>query len=383
MNAFLLVLGSINLLICAIVGIPLFVGMRRIGRVSDVEPLTGVGPRVSIIVAARNEARNIRAGVESLLSLDYEPLEFIAVNDRSTDDTGEILNEIAAADVRLKVVHLEQLPPGWLGKNYALHRGTEHATGELLLFTDADVVMEPSILRRAVRYLIEHDIDHLPMMFQVRMPNWVLESIVIAFSIYLMSFCRPWNSPNPKSSAHIGIGGFNLLRTSVYREIGTLEAIRMRPDDDLKLGKLVKLHGFRQELLQATDLMFVPWYASLGEMIKGLEKNAFSGLDYHIGFTLFTIGMILTFNVFPFVAPFVTTGLAWWVYVAVVASLLAMAAGAAKCGGLRLSCSLGFPFGAAMMAYIELRTMIVNLASGGIRWRETHYPLAELKANKV
>jgi len=383
MNTLLLVLGCLNLVICFVIGIPLLFGMRRIRQLRDVEPWQGVGPRVSIIVAARNEGRHIRQAVEALLKQDYEPIEWLVVNDRSTDDTGAILDELARQDPRLKVVHLDHLPPGWLGKNHALHLGTRQASGELFLFTDADVVMEPTVVRRAVRYLVENQIDHLPMLFAVKMPNWLLESFVVTFSIYLMSYCRPWSCPNPDSSAHIGIGGFNLIRRSVYEAIGTLEAIRMRPDDDLKLGKLVKRNRFRQELLNASDQMYVPWYSSIRELVKGLEKNAFAGLDYNIPFTLFTIGMMLTFNVFPFVALFLTAGTTWWIYLAVVICLLGLALISAYYGRARLSCALGFPLAALAMAAIQTRTMVVNLWLGGIRWRDTHYPLADLKANRV
>jgi hypothetical protein len=253
----------------------------------------------------------------------------------------------------------------------------------LILFTDADVVMQPSVLRRAVGYLLRHNVDHLPLLFQIRMPNWLLESFVVTFSVYLLTYCRPWKCANPRSSASIGIGGFNLIRADAYRQIGTFAAIPLRPDDDLKLGKLVKKHGFRQVLLNATDLMYVPWYASLRELVRGMEKNAFSGMDYRIGFAIVATFSMLAFNVFPFVAVFMAEGWARIIYILVVASLLLIALEVARRGNARLSCCLGFPLGALMFVLIQWRTMCLNLVHGGIRWRGTHYPLAELKANKV
>ena len=157
----------------------------------------------------------------------------------------------------------------------------------------------------------------------------------------------------------------------------------MRPDDDLKLGNLVKKHGFRQVFVNAADMMYVPWYASVREMVLGLEKNAFAGVDYNLPFALFASATMLVFNVLPFGAIFFTTGLTWYIYLCVVALLLAVAATAAYHGRARISCCLGFPLGAAMFAFIQLRTIIVNISSGGIRWRDTHYPLSELKANKI
>jgi len=380
----LLLLAGFNLAICAVVGVPLFFGMRKIRKLQTVEPSQRDDlPRVSVIVAARNEERDIEEALQSLLRIDYPDIEILVVDDRSTDRTGELLDRIAAENPRLQVAHLTELPPGWLGKNHALYYGAQRASGELLLFTDADIVMDPTILRRAVPYMIEHGIDHLPMLFRVCMPNWLLESFVVTFSIYLMTYCRPWSCPNAKSSAHIGIGGFNMVRADVYRAIGSYETIRMRPDDDLKFGKLIKKHGFRQECVDAAELMSVRWYASLRELMVGLEKNAFSGVDYSLGYALLASAAMLLFNVFPFVALFLTGGVTWWLNVAVVLSLLGMAWGAAGHGKARRSCCLGFPLAALMFVFIQWRTVTLNLWYGGIRWRDTHYPLAELKANKI
>ncbi len=129
-------------------------GTRRIPRLADIAESDPTGePRVSVIVAARNEARNIRVALQSLLALDYGAIELIVVNDRSTDTTGSILEELAHQDARLKVCQVEALPPGWLGKNHALHVGAGRASGDYLLFTDADVIMDRTALRRAMAYV--------------------------------------------------------------------------------------------------------------------------------------------------------------------------------------------------------------------------------------
>jgi hypothetical protein len=129
--------------------------------------------------------------------------------------------------------------------------------------------------------------------------------------------------------------------------------------------------------------MYVPWYASIRELVVGLEKNAFSGVDYNIAFSVFAGVCMLLFNVLPFAAIFFTTGATWWIYVAVVMSLWGIAFWAAYHGKARLSCCLGFPLGALMFVYIQWRAVILNLWQGGIRWRDTHYSLAELRANKI
>jgi uncharacterized membrane protein YqaE (UPF0057 family) len=215
------------------------------------------------------------------------------------------------------------------------------------------------------------------------MPTWLLEAFVVAFSVFLCCYARPWKAKDPRSRAHIGIGAFNLLRASVYREIGTMQAIAMRPDDDIKLGKLVKLHGKRQEMLGGLKMLSVPWYNSLREVIVGLEKNTFAVVEYRIWAALGATLAILAFNVFPFVAVFLTDGPTRWIYVATCLTLWLLAFGSAHAANVRLSTALAFPLVCAMFVYIQWRSMFLTLMNNGIRWRDTHYPLAELKANRI
>lgn len=407
MDNFLFWLAAFDLVMCLFVGMRLIWASRSMVNLEDVAPLVGSDlPSVSIVVAARNEQRHIETALQSLLQLDYDNLEIIVVNDRSTDETSTVLdrmaerqaatNQIASsgprdstqstlapARTRLRIIHIEELPPGWLGKNHALFRGASEAAGEYLLFTDADIVMDPSVLRRALKYVIQERLDHLAIMFRIWMPNWLLESFVIAFSVYFFSHFKPWKVRDAKSSAHVGVGGFNLIWTAAYRQMGTHQAIAMRPDDDLKLGKLVKKHGFRQEALLAFDLMYVPWYSSLRELIVGLEKNAFAGVDYSIPVTVTSSLAIVVLHAFPFVAVLITTGWTRWLFAAVVLVLLTICANAAHQGRVRMSTIFGFPLAVVLLAFIQWRTMILNLWQGGIRWRDTFYPLAELKANKI
>ena len=407
MDNFLFWLAAVDLLLCIVVGYRLIWTARSLRHLQSIEPLpTKNLPTVSVIVAARNEQQNIEAALQSLLQLDYENLEIIVVNDRSTDGTESVLERMSAcqaalaaaatpvasgesipnpprAPTYLRIVAVRDLPPGWLGKNHALYRGASEASGEYLLFTDADIVMEASALRRAMAYVRQEKLDHLAILFRICMPNWWLESFVIAFCVYFFAHFKPWKVRDPNSKAHIGVGGFNLLRAQAYRDMGTHQAIAMRPDDDLKLGKLVKLHGFRQDVVLGPDLIYVPWYSSLRELIVGLEKNAFAGVDYNIAVIVLSSMLILAMHAFPFVAVFITSGWTRVLFGAVCLSLLLICVHAAHQCRLRKSASLGFPVAVVLFAFIQWRTMILNLWQGGIRWRDTFYPLAELKANKV
>jgi len=383
MNVFLLCLGAVTLALALTAAILLIGGNRTIGRLSDVAPALRAAVKVSIIVAARNEEEKVEAALLSLLSQDYPDFEIVVVNDRSTDRTAAILDRLGRDHPGLHVIHLRELPPGWLGKNYALYAGSEQAQGELLLFTDADVVMEPTTLSRAVAQLQDRELDHLTLAPQAIMPNALLDLFVGAFMVFFSIYARPWKARDPKSRAHIGIGAFNLVRREAYRAAGTHRAIRMRPDDDLKLGKLIKQAGGRQDILNGRGMIRVRWYASFAELIDGLMKNTFAGLEYSVAAVVLTSAAQLLFNVWPFAAVFVTSGPTRLLNLAVVALIVAICFEAARFSGNRRWLGILFPLATLLFVYIVWRSMVVTLASGGITWRGTHYKLAELRANRI
>lgn len=340
-------------------------------------------PSLSIVVPARNEARGIEAGVRSLLAQDVPRLEVILVEDRSDDATPQIADRLAAEDPRLRVIHVTELPHGWLGKNHALHLGAARASGELILFTDADVVMRPDTLRRAAGMMKRRSLDHLTAGMHVDMPGWLLQVFGVSFGVFFTLFAKPWKASDPKSPAHVGIGAFNLLRAKAYRRIGGHAPIAMRPDDDMKLGKLVKKHGLRQDFVAATDHVRVEWYHTVREVFDGLLKNGYAGVDYRISLVILATVMQLAFLVWPFVGVFVTHGWTRALYGVTLAILLMIFAGAAREQRVPLWYAIGFPLGALMFLAVIWNATIYALRHDGIDWRGTHYPLAELKANRV
>jgi cellulose synthase/poly-beta-1,6-N-acetylglucosamine synthase-like glycosyltransferase len=383
MAAFLLVLAVATLVAHGATAFEVLRGNRSIRFLRDLPPLASPLPRVSIVIPARNEERNLEEALRSVLALDYDNLEIEVVEDRSTDRTGEILERMAAADPRLRVVRVRELPPGWLGKNHALWLGAEKATGEFLLFTDADVVMAPSILRRAIGAMAADGLDHLTASPEIDRPSALFEMFIGAFSLFFALFTRPWKVKDPKSPRYVGIGAFNLVRASAYRAVGGHRTIAMRPDDDLKLGKILKTGGFRQEFAFGQGMLRVEWYASVRELIQGLMKNAFSAVDYRVSVVVFSTVFQLTLLVWPFLAIFVTTGATRWLNLASVLVLVALCWINAPLAGVRRWHGVGFPLATLLFLYIVWRATVLTLWNDGIDWRGTHYPLAELKANKV
>lgn len=377
-------LAASTLILTAVAACDIFRGNRSVRALRDISSENPPSRlMVAIIVAARNEQRNIREALHSLLNLQYPSYEVIVVDDRSDDATGSILDEMASGNHLLKVIHLETLPEGWLGKNHALWYGSKHVSGNLLLFTDADIVMEPTALTRAVNYLTDNGLDHLAASPSMRMPTHLLGMFGAAFIVIFSLFARPWKASDPKSYFHIGIGAFNLIRTDVYRSIGGHETIRLRPDDDIKLGRIIKKSGFRQDIVFAPEFLVVEWYASMGEVIKGLEKNAFSGTDYRVSLVLAGVLFHSLCSIWPFVALFVTGGMTLAFYGIVVAIILFTVADSARFHRSNPWYAIGYPLTSALFVFIMLRTMILNLIQGGIYWRGTFYSLKELKSNRI
>jgi glycosyltransferase involved in cell wall biosynthesis len=321
--------------------------------------------------------------LQTLLDLRYPNYELIVINDRSEDETGRILDEMAVSSPRLNVIHINTLPEHWLGKNHALWTGSRHATGEYLLFTDADIVMEPTVVTRAMASLERHHLDHLAATPLMHMPTVFLGMFGISFMVIFSLFTRSWKAKDPTTSYFIGIGAFNMVRAEVYRQVGGHETIRLRPDDDIKLGKIIKKAGFRQDVAYAPEFLSVEWYSSVSDVIKGLEKNAFSGADYNIPLVVCGAMIHTLCSIWPFAALFLTSGLTRDVNIAVVTVIILYCADCARFHHSKAWYAFGYPLATTLFIYILLRTMILNIFQGGICWRGTFYSLKELKSNMV
>ncbi len=386
METALLVVGVLSLTGWAILAIDIATGAKFV-RYVDKVPLPSreamaAFPRVSVVVPARNEERHLAGAMRSILSLDYPDLEIIAIDDRSDDRTGEILDELAAADPRLRVLHVTELPDGWLGKNHALQCAAEEATGELILFTDADVFFEPTVLARAVACVREGGLDHLTIVADVLTPSLPIEMFVVAFAVSFVGYFRPWRMGDPNSSATVGIGAFNLVRKQIYFDAGGHRPIAMRPDDDLKLASLLRDHGARQAFGAAGGMVAVEWYSSLREAFHGLEKNSLAVVDFKPWMLLGGAPAQLLTMCWPFVALFVTSGPLRWLNAAIVVLLLVGQMVLLQGGSLRWWIAFLLPVALPLLIFAYLRAVFLTYVRGGIRWRGTFYSLKELRQER-
>jgi glycosyltransferase involved in cell wall biosynthesis len=344
-------------------------------------------PRVSIIVPARNEADHIEAALVSLLQLNYPDYEVIAIDDRSDDATGQIIDRLdrqwrergEVSHHRLKVLHVTELPPGWLGKVHAMWRAAGQATGEWLLFTDADVVFRDDALLRAMLYAERESADHV-VLFPTMVMQSVGERMMMAFFQSQFIFAhRPWKVADPKSRDAIGVGAFNLVRRSVYQDIGTFAALRMAVLDDMMLGELVKRGGFRQRCVFGRDLLRLRWVVGTLGMVRGLTKNFFAILRFDPLFAMAAIVGVLFLNAGPFAGLCLAHGWARIGYLAALMAIAAMYWAASLKSDISPPYFFLHPVGAVLFAFAMLRSMVLTLARGGVEWRGTFYSLRELK----
>ena len=364
-------------------GVDLVLGLRKIERLADQPSLEGPAPLVSLVVAARNEERNVAAAARSLLAQAYPALEIIAVDDRSTDRTGAILDALAAGESRLRAVHIRELPTGWLGKNHALTVGAAIARGEWLLFADADVILAPDAVSRAVAYAERRGFDHVTILPDTLMPGLLLKGFVCVGIVIFGMALKPWKARDPKSRRFVGVGAFNLVRASAYARAGGHGTIRLRPDDDIKLGRILKQSGARQDVLSGRGMVSVEWYRSIGETIDGLMKNSFAVVQYNPLLMIAGVGFYLILGLAPLAALCLGAGPVRLFGGLAVGVQLLVHLFVAREAGLPKRAVLLYPVIYVLFAWIMLRALVLNLSQGGIVWRGTFYPLSELRKNRV
>jgi glycosyltransferase involved in cell wall biosynthesis len=363
-------------------------GVPKIADISqpqwDRQP--AIHPRVSIIVPACNEQETIEQGLSLLLALDYDNYEVIVVDDRSTDRTGEIIERVAASPAAhgcLKVIHVTELPPGWLGKTHAMWSAGLQATGDWLLFTDADVLFKPDVLRRALAYAQAESADHVivfPRMIMKR-PG---ERMMIAFFQTLFTFGhRPWRVADPDTRDHMGVGAFNMVRRTTYEAVGTYRALCMEVLDDMKLGKVIKNARFRQRNVFGDDLISIRWAHGAMGVVNNLTKNFFAVLSFQWWRTIASAFGLLFLNLGPFLGVWLAHGWQRVPYAVALASMFLIYLGMSFKSSIPPYYFLLHPISTLLFEYTLLRSMFLTLRDDGVTWRGTKYPLEELRKGLV
>ena len=371
---------------CALWVVQAMLIFKHLGELQDLAALTPPAPpewpTVSVISAARNEAVDLADSLTSRLSDGYPNLEIIVIDDRSDDATPDIIAEFARRDSRVKSVRIDALPDGWLGKVHALDRGVEMATGEWLLFSDADVRVEPGMVGRAVAHCEAEGYDLLGLVPEFRSSSGVFYVLWAIFMRVLAMAISPAAVRDPSSKIAMGSGGFTLVRRSVFDATPGFEHLRLETADDVSLGAMVKKAGGRCDFVNGRGAATVSIYDSLGAFYRGVEKNGSSlaSLPFWLVAVVFTLLGCVEYS--PLVAAVVgfSAGVGWLAWFGVGTTLLATAATIAP---LRRNTGLAWPgllwpIGWALMASGVLRSAWLFHRRGGALWRGTFYPKAEV-----
>ncbi len=358
---------------------------RRQLHVRATPPVPEELPMVSIIVPALNEESTVEPAMRSLLALDYPSLEIIAVDDRSTDRTGSILDALAEERPdRLRVIHIDHLPDGWLGKCNALEMAARDARGEWLLFTDADVLIRPTAIRTAIGFANARRADHVVLYPRMLWHGAVEASLLGLFAMSLSVAFQTWRVESKSLRSFVGIGAFNMIRRELYDRLGRHERLRLEVADDMKLGYLAKKFGGHSVAVNSDGLVSVRWRLGVADTVKGLKRSAFAGVDFAwwkiIGSVVLFGGVLLT----PYVLPFVARTTAVTILsLASIASILGAYAVTGLMNGLPWWSGLLHPIACVVFVYSLIASAVETTARGGIEWRGTFYSIAELKRGSV
>lgn len=371
-------------------GIAALRGMARLPDLSrtDLNALPAIPshnePDLTVVVPARDEEAGIESCLRSLLASTGVRLEIVAIDDRSTDRTGERMEAIASehrfvrSPHQLELIHITELPAGWLGKPHALATGARSARAPWILFTDGDVIFSPRALELALREAAVLRADHLLLIPTLIMHSVGERAVLTAMQALALWAVRYWRVGDPRAKDSMGAGGFNMIRREVYNQIGGFDALRMEVLEDLFLGYRAKRGGFAQKIVLGPDLVRVRWIVGAFAISRLVEKNGFAVTRYRTGLHLLVCFSFIVDAILPLAA------IAWggWSTIAGLAAYLGILLSYQASRRItRVSAWYAITFGPAVLlvAWAFLRSMFLALARGGIMWRGTLYSLAELR----
>ena len=350
-------------------------------------PPPTVAPLISVCVPARNEARNIRACVESILAQDYPNFEIIVLDDRSTDATPELLHQLSAQGDRLKVIRGSDLPKGWAGKPHALFQASVTAGGTWLCFVDADTFLSPAALSSCYAKAIETNADMFTIMtFQILGSFWEKVVMPIVMTALSVGFSpRKVNDPNSRDA--IANGQFILIKRSVYDAIGGHESVKDQIVEDKVIAERVKWNGDRLIVANGYPVARTRMYTSLPEMWEGWTKNIYLGLSDQPSLMLLGVFGAFILMVAALVLPlWPLLGLLWysqgggWLALTVVLESLVLwaiviqaRARVATGMGISPGYALTLPLGAAVFAAMMFSSTWKVLSGQGVTWKGRIY----------
>jgi len=343
-------------------------------------------PKITVVVAGKDEAQNIEPCLRTMLAQDYPDFELIAVNDRSSDETGAIMERLAAEDDRLRVIHVEELPEGWFGKNNAMQRAIASSSSQWICMTDADCRQDsPRTLSVAMQHALRTDSDLLSLLPTCEMRTFWEQVVQPVGTGIMMIWFQPDRVNDPRRPAAYANGAFMLMKRSSYEAIGTHAAVKNRLNEDMHMAELVKGSGMKLRVVRTEGLARVRMYTSLRQSVRGWGR-IFLGTFGTLGRLTVSLAVLMIMGLLPYAAAATGLGVAfstqapsawWWVLGAAGAAAVLLQWSViwrfyALIGG-RSAMFWSYPLG-CIVGIVALLVAISKLRPGArITWRNTTY----------
>ncbi|MGO9569095.1 MAG: glycosyltransferase [Desulfomonilaceae bacterium] len=341
-------------------------------------------PLVTVIISAKDEERHIEEAARSILASDHSSIQLILVDDRSTDRTLEIIEDLARQDQRITVLSVQELPQGWTGKTHAVFLGTNHASGEILLFSDADTVFRPDAISRALRFFLANDLDMISLI-----PGFTdrgfLEDAIHPHLALGLSYFYPLTDVNDSTKpAAMASGCFIMINKPAYLKVGTWETFKSQLTEDVALAKAVKAKGLKMGLMRGEDMVRTRPFKTLSEVCSFWERTYYGALERSIPkmarlvFNYFSLALVTLFFVFsgvillagrvspPIDALFIMSTLAMAAVIVPYSVFLRLEHGNRLYG-------LMAPVGIFVGAWVAVNTLGTVVMNKGIQWRGSLY----------
>jgi len=357
------------------------------------ENTSKTNPKVSIILPARNEEEFIGKCLDSLVKQDYENYEIIVIDDSSEDKTGEIISEYAKKYSKIIPVSARPKPDGWMGKNWACMEGYSKATGELLLFTDADTTHAENVITLAVSHLNSFGLDALSAIPKMLTFDFWTNITLPMISTFLHTRFSALNVNNPSKKTGYFFGSFFILKKKTYEEVGTHEGVKREIIEDGALGKKVKESGYKMKMVRGEHLIDAVWARDKSTLWNALKRlmiplylqsgKVAIGIFFAVLFLLFVPFPIFTASV---LLPVETTSAKILCITAGIASILIYIGAIieVKIGlGLRWVHALFAPLGSLVVVLGFLSGLIQAKSTSSVTWRGRVYSMKDHTQNSI
>lgn len=343
------------------------------------------GQAVSVIIPARNEELNIARAVRSLANQQGAG-EIVVVNDLSTDRTAEILDALQREIPLLRTVQVNTLPPGWLGKTHAAAMGAHAASGDWLLFTDADTEHLPGSLAALLQCALDAHLDLLSVSPGQLTPTWWEKALIPLVYVKLAGLFCFEDVSDPRSPVAAANGQYMLVRKSIYEQVGGHEAVKSAILEDVELARHIKSRGGKLLFLPGAKWVRTRMYQRFGDMWQGWTKNLYLLYEGNVSRMLAVVASLWLLDLLP--AVIFTAACFWMALVragrvsAIIALVCFLVALGRQWNYGRALASLGFdpalanfqPLGATFLGALMLSSLRAHRATGNIEWKGRRYP---------